>query len=96
MSPSATRQRTSATGLAREGLPLLLGLIVGGGLLPALIYGCGVTILGRYEGGSLARVYQVVLGGLTRGSIAAWIVFLGPYALYQLARLLRRWWHSAA
>ena len=73
MSPSATRQRTSATGLAREGLPLLLGLIVGGGLLPALIYGCGVTILGRYEGGSLARVYQVVLGGLTRGSIAAWI-----------------------
>ena len=77
-------------------LPLLVGLVVGGGILPALIYGVGVTVLGRYEGGSLARVYQVVLGDLAKGSIAAWIVFLGPYALYLLARLLRSWWNTSA
>ena len=77
-------------------LPLGAGLLVGGVLLPALIYAVGITVLGRYEGASLARIYQVVLGGLAKGSIAAWIVFLGPYGLYLLARLVRSWWGASA
>jgi hypothetical protein len=88
MSPSRNRLRFL--------LPLGIGLLVGGGVLPALIYGVGITILGRYEGASLGRIYQVVLGGLAKGSVAAWIVFLGPYALYLLARLARSWWQASA
>jgi hypothetical protein len=77
-------------------VPLLVGLVVGGGILPAVIYAIGVTVLGRYEGGSLMRLYQFVLAGLTRGSAVAWAVLLGPWLLYLLARLLRGWWCASA
>ena len=96
MSPSRTKSRSGARGALAQLVPLAIGLLIGGGVLPALIYGCGITILGRYEGGSLARIYQFVLGGLARGTVAAWGVFLGPYLLYLLARALRGWWQASA
>ena len=96
MSPSRSGSRTRSQGVLGSLVPLLVGLAIGGGVLPALIYACGITILGRYEGGSLARIYQFVLGGLTRGSVAAWAVFLGPWLLYLLARFLFSWWQASA
>jgi hypothetical protein len=77
-------------------VPALIGLCVGGLVLPALIYGAGVAALGRYEGGSLGNIYKAVLGGLTHGSISSWVVLLGPYALWQLGRLLLFWWRASA
>jgi hypothetical protein len=85
-----------ATQLLRALAPAGIGLALGALGLPALIYGCGIAALGRYEGGSLARTYQGVLGGLARGSIASWIVVLGPYLLWHLARILRAWWQASA
>jgi hypothetical protein len=77
-------------------LPILIGLAVGALVMPALIYACGAVVLGTYEGGSLLKTYQVVLGGLPHGSVPAWIVVLGPCLLWQLARLLRTWWLASA
>jgi hypothetical protein len=73
-----------------------LGLGFGLGLLPILIYFAGVNLLGRYEGASLVRTYQSIYAGLAAGSIAAWIVVLGPYLLFLLGRALLAWWRAAA
>ncbi|MFI4890403.1 MAG: hypothetical protein ACHQIL_07720 [Steroidobacterales bacterium] len=80
----------------RQLAPAGIALAIGALILPALIYGCGIAVLGRYEGGSLAKTYQGVLGGLARGSVASWIVVLGPCLLWYLARALRAWWHPSA
>ncbi len=70
------------------GLLLLFGLLV----LPALIYGGGLGLLGRYEGASLHATYASIFGGLARGSPAAWIAVLGPCGLWLLWFALRAWW----
>lgn len=85
-----------AGGVARPLLVAVVGIAFGAFVLPALIFGCGVSLLGRYEAASMARVYEAVFDGLGRGSVASWIVSLGPYLLWQLFRLLRRWWLAAA
>ncbi len=68
-------------------------LVIGALLLPLLIFLCGVTFLGRYDGASLAKTYATVFVGLGSGSIASWVVVLGPYALIQLFRALHLWWN---
>jgi hypothetical protein len=80
----------------KHALSVAIGLSVGTILMPALIYGCGAVVLGTYEGGSLGKTYQVVLGGLAHGSITSWIVVLGPCLLWQLGCLLRTWWRASA
>ena len=72
----------------------LLGLVAGVGLMPVLIFYTGATALGRYEGASLGRLYHSVFVGLGEGSVASWIVFLGPYGLYLLFKALRAWWRA--
>lgn len=79
-------------GIAREIVIAGLGLLIGAAVLPPLIYACGAALLGVYEGASVARTYNTVWVGATEGSIASWIVILGPYALVLLFRLLRIWW----
>jgi hypothetical protein len=69
-----------------------LGLVVGFGLLPALIYFAGSALLGPYEGSSLGTTYGSIFKGLGAGSVADWSVVLGPSILYGLYRLLRAWW----
>jgi hypothetical protein len=90
------RHVMSRAALKKRLLPIAIGLATGAFVLPALIYGCGLLLLGSYDGGSLPKTYQVVLGGLAHGSIPSWVVLLGPYMLWQLARLLRSWWHAGA
>jgi hypothetical protein len=71
---------------------VMAALVVGVALMPILIFYAGVASLGRYEGASLRSLYDSLFVGLQDGSIASWVVFLGPYALYLLFRALRAWW----
>lgn len=73
-----------------------IGLSVGLALMPSLIFLAGSTLLGRYDGASLRSTYGTVFNGAAGGSVASWIVILGPYGLYLLFRALRAWWRSGA
>ena len=73
-----------------------LGLLIGVGLMPVLIFYAGVTTLGRYDGASLGHLYRSLYEGLGQASIASWVVLLGPYGLYLLFRGLRAWWRASA
>ena len=74
----------------------VLGLLIGVGLMPVLIFYAGVATLGRYEGASLGHLYHTLFEGLGAGSIASWAVLLGPYGLYVLFKGLRAWWRAGA
>ena len=73
-----------------------LGLLIGIGLMPVLIFYAGAATLGRFEGASLARLYHSLWAGLGQASIASWAVLLGPYGLYLLFRGLQAWWRAGA
>jgi hypothetical protein len=70
--------------------------VLGVVLMPVLIFLAGVTALGRFEGASLGHLYSSLFQGLGEGSIASWVVVLGPYGLYLLFRALRGWWRASA
>ena len=72
----------------------VLGLLIGVGVMPVLIFYAGAASLGRYEGASVGRLYHTLFLGLGQASIAPWVVFLGPYGLYLLFRGLRAWWRA--
>jgi hypothetical protein len=74
----------------------VVGLLIGVGLMPVLIFYAGVATLGRYDGASLGRLYSSLFTGLGQGSIACWVVLLGPYGLYLLFKALRAWWRISA
>jgi hypothetical protein len=84
------------TGWSREVWLTGFALIVGFLVMPALIFFVGTSTLGRYEGASLKGQFESLYDGLRSGSAASWIVFLGPYALLLLFRLLRLWWRAGA
>jgi hypothetical protein len=73
-----------------------LALAVGFGVLPLLIYLAGSSLLGRYDGASAGGVYGGLYRGLGMGSVASWIVVLGPYGLYLTFKGLRLWWRASA
>lgn len=73
-----------------------IALVAGFVLLPLLIYHAGTAALGSYEGASLSRIYDGIFQGLATGSVASWIVVLGPYGFYLLFKLLRLWWRVSA
>ncbi|MDB6084158.1 MAG: hypothetical protein JWN43_2039 [Gammaproteobacteria bacterium] len=82
-------------GWAREIVLAGLALVLGFGIMPALIFLAGSLALGRYEGAGVARIYQGLYQGLGSGSLASWVVALGPYALYLLFKFLRLWWRAS-
>jgi hypothetical protein len=69
-------------------------LLVGVALMPVAIFYAGIAALGRYEGASLGHLYSTLFAGIGEASIASWVVFLGPYALYLLFKALRVWWRA--
>jgi hypothetical protein len=73
-----------------------LGLVTGAAIMPVLIFHAGVATLGRYEGASLGHLYHSLFVGFGEGSIASWVVLLGPYGLYLLFKGLRAWWRAGA
>lgn len=90
-------QLAAATqGWKREAIIAVMWLAAGALLLPVLIYLCGITFLGSYEGGGLGRTFGTVLRGLAAGSPASWVVVAGPYVLFQLLRVLIYAWNFGA
>lgn len=87
---------TGLPGWSREILLTVLVLAAGLVLMPVLVFYAGSSLLGRYEGASLEHMFQSVYAGLQAGSVASWIVLLGPYGLYLLFRALRLWWRLGA
>jgi len=73
-----------------------IALLTGFALMPVLIFLAGSSLLGRYEGASVRRIYESVYRGLETGSAASWIVLLGPYGLYLIFKGLRSWWRASA
>ena len=72
------------------------GLLIGVTLMPVLIFFAGVAALGRFDGASLGGQFASLFAGLKEGSVASWVVLLGPYGLYLLFRTLRLWWRASA
>ena len=86
----------SAGGWTRELVHTAIALAAGFGVMPVAIFYAGSQALGRYEGASAARVYQGIYQGLRTGSLASWIVVLGPLGFYLLFKGLRQWWRASA
>ena len=70
---------------------LILAIVGGFGLvvLPFLVYFAGAATLGPYEGG-LGTFLIKLYGDLLRLTPSALALLLGPYVLFQGARLLTR------
>ncbi len=83
-------------GWPREILFTVIALGAGFALMPVLIFYAGSSLLGRYEGASVANQFHSLYGGLQAGSAASWIVLLGPYGLYLIFRVLGLWWRAGA
>ncbi len=82
--PSATLSQVRRE-LLWAALALLLGLLA----MPALIWTAGKVSLGPYGNGGLLALFRDYLGSLAAGSLAGWIVLLGPWVVLSLGRLLR-------
>ncbi len=83
------RRYRQTRGLQHEllafGLCLAFGLIV----MPLLIWAIGSAKLGPYAGGGLGALWGDYLLALLKGSLAYWLVALGPYAGLWLLRGVR-------
>jgi hypothetical protein len=86
----------SAGGWTLELILAVAALAAGFGIMPILIFFAGSSALGRYDGASVARIYHGVYQGLGFGSLASWVVVLGPYGLYLIFKALRLWWRASA
>ena len=90
------KRLNSANRWTRELVRAGLALAAGFGLMPLAIFYAGSQALGRYEGASAARLYRGIYQGLQAGSLASWIVVLGPLGFYLIFKGLRQWWRASA
>lgn len=93
---AAWRSYRRRSGLGREVITLALGIVAGLLLLPVAIYVVGRMLLGPYlrdttdvtADGPIA-LWTDYLAGLSAGSLAHWLVLLGPYGAYLIWRIGR-------
>ena len=85
------RQYRRTRGWKRELLTLALCLAIGWLLMPILIWIVGSTQLGPYANGGIGHLLGDYYLALAKGSLAYWLVALGPYAAVWLLRGLRAW-----
>jgi hypothetical protein len=85
------RQYRRTRGLGRELLTLALCLVIGLLVMPLLIWVVGSTQLGPYANGGIGHLLGDYYLALAKGSLAYWLVALGPYAAVWLLRGLRAW-----
>jgi len=78
-------------GMTRELLTLALCLALGLTVMPLLIWIAGKAELGPYGNGGLGALLGDYYSALATGSLAFWLVALGPYAAVWLLRGLRFW-----
>jgi hypothetical protein len=90
------KRLNSAGRWTRELVHAALALAAGFGVMPVAIFYAGSQALGRYEGASAARIYRGIYQGLLAGSLASWIVVLGPLGFYLILKGLRQWWRASA
>ena len=74
--------------LRRELILAAGALLVGVAVAPPLIFVAGSRAVGPYTGGGLGAFMGRFFKGLFAGSMAFWIVVLGPYLAVLLIRLL--------
>lgn len=88
--PHADDDAPRGSRLKIESLWALVGLAFGFLILPALIYGVGAQMLGRYAGGNrgLRSFYNDFFQDLGSGQLNTWILALGPFILLLLLRLI--------
>lgn len=85
------RRYRRTRGTKREMLTLALCLAVGLMVMPLLIWLVGSLELGAYANGGLGSLLKDYYLALGKGSLAYWLVALGPYAAIWLLRGLRFW-----
>jgi hypothetical protein len=73
--------------LAREARILLWSLAAGAFAVPPLIWLTGRALLGPYANGGIFALWGDFAQQVVSGSLAAWIVLLGPFVLLSAARL---------
>jgi hypothetical protein len=88
------RRYRRSRGLTRELVTLGLCLFLGLALMPLLIWIVGKAELGPYANGGLGALLGDYYLGLAKGSLAYWLVALGPYAALWLLRGLRCWFRG--
>lgn len=88
------RRYRRTRGLTRELLTLGLCLVLGLLLMPILIFLVGRAELGPYANGSLWSLLGDYYVTLAKGSLAFWLVALGPYGALWLLRGLRLWFRN--
>jgi hypothetical protein len=81
-------------GAKRELLTVLLCLVLGLVLMPLSIWLVGNRTLGPYSNGGPLSLWRDFAVGLLHGSLAFWLVALGPYAAVWLWRVLRWGWRQ--
>src|ERR1700722_12545776 len=86
----------SASRWTRELVHAGLARAAGFGLMPLVFFYAGSQALGRYGAAGAARLYRGIYQGLQAGSLASWIVVLGPLGFYLIFRGLRQWWRASA
>jgi hypothetical protein len=80
----------------RELVRAAVALAAGFGVMPVAIFYAGAWALGRYEGAGAGRIYKGIYQGLHSGSLASWVVVLGPLGFYVIFKGLRQWWRASA
>jgi len=85
------RRYRSTRGQQRELLTLALCLALGLLVMPVLIWIVGAAELGHYTNGGLGSLLKDYFVELAHGSLAYWLVALGPYLAVWLLRRLRLW-----
>lgn len=88
------RRYRRTRGLTRELLTLGLCLLLGLLLMPVLIWFVGKAELGPYANGGLGALLGDYYVTLAKGSLAFWLVALGPYSVLWLLRGLRYWFRA--
>lgn len=78
-------------GLQHELLTLALCLAAGLLLMPLLIWAVGSAELGPYANGRMGALLGDYYLALAKGSMAYWLVALGPYGAVWTLRVLRYW-----
>ena len=74
----------------REALLFLAMLLIGVGLLPAVIYIVGQSIFGEYGGSGIFDFFERIYAGIASGENVIWFLVASPYLVVQLLRLTFR------